>query len=230
MRKREKAEQALAAWRAVPRTWKEVRESTRLLVALRKHRWHQTLRNSLEPDLDGAVPHLTYGATDFLHAVLTPQTRILEFGSGDSTIWFGARVGSITVIEHDADWAARIPRHEHIQVNVIPCAGSWYEDDASHAYSRGADSTAPFDIVLVDGMARTQCAIRAPSLIRPGGLIVLDDIDDPLVAPARTALESAGLDAVDFWGLRPGSGKFGGTAVYGFGLASRIQAREGIVR
>lgn len=226
MRSWEKVKFAFNTWEALPRTWIEVRETTRLLVALRRAGWHRTLSSSFEAVPREPVPRLSYGAINFLSAVLSPEVRVLEFGSGDSTIWFSGRAGSVTAIEHDAHWAKRLPPLSNVRVLITSCAGSWYDDDSSEAYSRAADAEGLFDLVVVDGMARTACAARAPSLLRPNGLVVLDDIDDHFVVPAQRFLESAGLDVIEFWGLRPGTGKWGGTAIYGYDLGSRMLAAK----
>lgn len=39
--------------------------------------------------------------------LLTPQTRLFEWGTGASTVWFAARVDEMAAIEHDLGWFER---------------------------------------------------------------------------------------------------------------------------
>ena len=52
------------------------------------------------------VPWLTEGAIEFLEQYLTehPSAKILEFGTGASTIWFAKRTPNLYSIEHDPSW------------------------------------------------------------------------------------------------------------------------------
>jgi predicted O-methyltransferase YrrM len=100
--------------------------------------------------------------------------RGIEWGSGRSTIWFAERVGSLVSVEHNPDWymrvSAEISRKGLNNVDYNLC-----EDENS--YSSFADRFPPesFDFCLVDGVARDRCALAALSLVKSGGIVVVDN-------------------------------------------------------
>jgi len=214
-----KVVKALTGWRAFPRSRKELVASIRLLTSLRTAGWHDSLLDQFRFDPDTAMPLLTYGAIGFMDAYLTDSSTVLEFGSGGSTIWLAARVKHLVSIEDDKRWAELIPRFENTQLQLVTCGGDWYDDSPDFSYSRAVSDKASafprvYDAIIVDGKARTDCAREAINLLSNHGFIVLDDLHDPLVTPAFQLLSTSGLKCIEFWGIRPGSGEFGGTAVF----------------
>jgi hypothetical protein len=214
MSRRSKFIQALSGWRALPRSPKELTESVRLLATLREAGWQSGLRDKVRFSFEASQPVLTYGAIGFLESFLNGNSRVLEFGTGGSTVWLASRVGLVVSIEHDERWSDRIPAISNLDLRIVPCLGNWYNDDPGSNYSRAAAGDSPYDAIIVDGMARTDCAREALSLVASDGIIVLDDLHDPLIEPAIQILKEHGFESIDFWGLRPGSGQFGGTGVF----------------
>ena len=56
------------------------------------------------------VPMVSYRARRGIESLLTPASRMVEFGSGNSTPWFAARAGFVLSIEDDPDWHAHVQR------------------------------------------------------------------------------------------------------------------------
>ena len=89
--------------------------------------------------------------------------KVLEWGSGGSTIYFKDKTRSWVAIEDNKLWYDGI---KSLGGNVIFC-------DKYHIYTdRGAGA---FDVVLVDGNYRNDCIDNALKLISSGGLIFLHD-------------------------------------------------------
>ncbi len=119
-------------------------------------------------------PWFTPAAIAFLRRQLTPQSRVLEFGSGGSTLWFAARCGRIDSIEHQEEWARGVAEsirnaglQESAVVRHVP-AGRYAEETMTFA----DDS---FDLVVVDAIRRADCVIAALPKLRPGGWLVIDN-------------------------------------------------------
>ena len=57
------------------------------------------------------------------------------------------------------------------------------------------------DLVVVDGRERARCAARATAKVRPGGLLLVDDIDrERAIDETLTSIRRAGADAVlTYW-------------------------------
>ncbi len=129
------------------------------------------------------APWLTKSAIDILDSALRPTDRMLEFGSGRSTIWFAERAGHITSVEHNSAWHAKVSqlfkdkgianvdyRLAEIGVPERPRSDEPYIAVASEF------ADASFDVILVDGMYRGDCVLAVISKLKPGGLLVIDNI------------------------------------------------------
>jgi predicted O-methyltransferase YrrM len=116
-------------------------------------------------------PWISYDAQALLARWLTPTSRILEFGSGLSTIWYGRHAGAVLSIEHDPEWFEMIGARLRAMPQVDHRLVTRRED-----YSRIADADA-FDLIMVDGRWRDDCVDCALERLRPGGIIYLDNAD-----------------------------------------------------
>lgn len=118
------------------------------------------------------VPWLAFPAIDHLELVISGK-RVFEFGSGMSTLWFAERCRQVISVESDSHWHEVVTQQcSHMQnVRII------------HATSKedylGAISTVggKFDLILVDGLYRSDCLDLARPYLNPGGLLVVDDTD-----------------------------------------------------
>lgn len=112
--------------------------------------------------------------------------KILEWGSGGSTVGFRDRFpgASIVSVEHDAAWAKKV-RESGVTPLLHPPISThagWEKDaetnpELMHDYVHAADDLAPFDACLIDGRARSFCIRQSYNVIRPGGIAVLHDAD-----------------------------------------------------
>jgi predicted O-methyltransferase YrrM len=124
------------------------------------------------------IPWLTEAAIAFMESYLKSNMQVLEFGAGGSTIWMSRRC-HVTTIEHDAAWieelTPNVPAYNWRHV-VEPCphydlCEQWPDE--------------VFDLVLVDGRDcqrgedydRVVCAERSVRLVRPGGILMLDNAE-----------------------------------------------------
>lgn len=134
-------------------------------------------------------PWLGYRAARRLAELVPPGTRVLEFGSGLSTVWFARRGASVLSIETSEDWRRRvesllaaIPGHQARVVLAEP------------PYSRELLGSQEFDFALVDGDGRDSAMAVALSAVPRGGWIYLDnaDVADPAHRRARELLLASG--------------------------------------
>ncbi len=166
----------------------------RCLYALAQRR----LWRSTHPD----VPWLTRQAVEILDDRLKPGDVGLEWGSGRSTVWFARRVTQLTSIEHNDYWFNRVKKTlcdegiENVELLYAPLES---KDGAKPPYiSVAAESTeggkASLDFILVDGRLRDQCTEIAMQLIKPGGMLIIDDaaryIQHPYCCPQSVAAQN----------------------------------------
>ena len=146
-----------------------------------------------------ARPWISYDATRVLAARLGPGARVLEFGAGTSTLWFARRAAEVVSIEHDPVWhgivAARLARARQVNVRLRCAHGR-----TDYVTLSRQEAGTGFDLVLIDGPIRDRCAAAAIDLVRPGGVIYLDNADrggedgDGATAVARATLLTFAAD------------------------------------
>jgi precorrin-6B methylase 2 len=182
--------------------------------AAARWRWALWVRSWLSIyDLDDMlrldVPWWTFEAADEVAAFLgeRPGARVLEWGSGASTVWLSQRAGSVVSIEHDPRWAARTARAlaardaDNVELRVVepkrlvppggvPSAKPGFAGLDFEAYADAVDAVpGELDLVVIDGRAREACLVRALDRLAAGGLIVFDNVDR---ARYRDAVEALG--------------------------------------
>ncbi len=147
------------------------------------------------------LPWISYDAINRIDGLLGPDSRVLEFGSGLSTLWFAERCRWLHSVEHDEGCYGLVSGllESRGLVNV------GYELRTADDYAELSDYEAPaFDFCIVDGIERLRCVENAIPLIVRGGFIFLDnsDVGEPerqrAVALMRAAAERAG-GAVEFF-------------------------------
>lgn len=182
----------------------------------RRRRWALWVRSWLSIyDLDDMlrldVPWWTFEAADEVAAFLAerPGARVLEWGSGASTVWLSQRAGAVTSIEHDPRWAARTARAlaardaDNVELRVVeptrlvppggvPSAKPGYAGLDFERYADAVDAVpGELDLVVIDGRAREACLARAIDRLADGGLIVFDNVDRERYRDAIEALSSS---------------------------------------
>lgn len=120
------------------------------------------------------LPWVPYPVIRELQSLVKPNWRVLEHGSGMSTIWWSERVASVKSIEANEEWADRVQdeldRRGAKNVSLELRTGAGYTslaDFADHS----------FDVVVIDGHAREKVAMDAPRILKRPGLIYLDNTD-----------------------------------------------------
>jgi predicted O-methyltransferase YrrM len=154
------------------------------------------------------VPWWTYDSIGKVARFLAsrPSPRVLEWGSGSSTLWLSARAAEVCSIEHDAEWAEQLAPRLGANVSLLcvpPVPGTGrpgevlsrkkgFEGlDFADYVGAAARFDGEFDVVVVDGRAREACLPVALDRLAPDGVVVLDNVDRARYRDAVTALGSA---------------------------------------
>jgi len=121
-----------------------------------------------------ALPWWPWPAIGAVEAILGPTSDVLEFGSGFSTLWLGARARSVVSIEDEPAWQARV-------AGMIDRAGranaTCLLRQGSHYYDLSFLEGRRLDLVIVDGSHRFESIAAAIDLLNEGGWIYLDNSD-----------------------------------------------------
>lgn len=147
-------------------------------------------------DKDGnPIPWYTYPAIEYLSQFDLKQLDVFEWGSGNSSLFYAAQAKSVKSIEHDENWYL-LQKEKLPQNATILLAAD--ETDYVQAILKEDRN---FDIIVIDGTNREECAKLAPQKLNSGGIIVFDNSDRH---PEVTAdLRALGFLEIDFMGLGP---------------------------
>lgn len=167
-----------------------------LAILAEEHGQRRSMEEMLPVDAGGEpIPWYTYPALENLVQFDFSSRTVFEYGCGHSSLWWAARAARVHSVDHDGVWVGRIADRAPANLHLMHEA----EKDAYVAAIERPG--AHFDVVVVDGRWRVACAGKAPAFLKPGGLIVFDNSDWYVEAPA--ALTAQGFSRFDFSGFGP---------------------------
>lgn len=164
--------------------------------------WHNSLNSSVST-FELQQPWIALNSISFLRRILRRDSRVFEYGSGGSTLFFAKRVREVFSVEHDRKWFENVQRKlvsENIKnVNLKFSEPSLCDMDAvdpsdPNGYMSGAKELKDysfevyvknievfpneyFDIIFIDGRARTSCIKHSVPKLKKGGFLIIDDAD-----------------------------------------------------
>lgn len=163
--------------------------------------WFNAFKTKSSIDLNGQpIPWVTYSFIDFIKERINKGHDILEFGSGNSTIFYAKSARSVYSIENDKQWyeknaSLNLPNVEMVHCPVVP--------DGDYSKS-GILTGRKFHIIIVDGRDRVNCCKQATHSLTDDGIIVLDDSEREKYSEAHTFLKANGFKHLPFTGMAPG--------------------------
>jgi protein-L-isoaspartate O-methyltransferase len=143
---------------------------------------------------DEPIPWFTYPAIEYISQLNLTEKNVLEWGSGNSSLFFSKISNSVTSIEDNMEWYKRVSLNKGANHEVIHA-------EADNYAGLPLSLERKFDIVVIDGIRRDECAKVALEVLAEGGIIIYDNSDrDPEVCHF---LRSADLIQVDMHGFGP---------------------------
>lgn len=174
--------------------------------------WALSVKSEMPVDKDGKeLPWLSYSFIDFLAPRLNKNLNLLEYGSGNSTIWFSEKINKVVSLEHHNDWFKLVSDKlkAYTNVNII------FKDLESGDYENEIlNYKDEFDMVLIDGRKRVNCAKNSLNALKPGGVVIWDDSQREDYNEGYQFLLDSGFKRLDFSGLRPMNSVTSKTSVF----------------
>jgi hypothetical protein len=162
--------------------------------------WFESFKSCESVDREMTpLPWFTYSAIDFIKERLDKNIDILEFGSGNSTLFFAERVHNIVSIEHNVFYYNKILLKKPNNVEMKNVSDSTSED-----YLKQLPHNSKFDIIIIDGLYRNECLINSINYIAEPGVIILDDSERSDYKPGISFLIDKGFKQLSFSGVAPG--------------------------
>jgi len=121
------------------------------------------------------LPWIAYTSIGFLKCFLNKRSRVLEFGSGMSTVWYAKNTGEVYSVEDYKPWYDKVK--EIIAAKGIDNVTYSFAENETEYTSFMKDDNTGFDLIMVDGSHRSKCIQNTTELLRPGGLLYLDNSD-----------------------------------------------------
>jgi hypothetical protein len=190
----------------IPRTPREVNRSLQMLSEMRSLGWHKSLRETHPIDKSGSpIPWYSYAQLEWLMPRVRRTDTVFEFGAGYSTVWYGQHAKEVIAVEHNSGWLNEVQAKVGSNVTLVfrSTAGTEATVEGESPYYSALLEYAPksFDIIVIDGMERVQCAYAAPSRLRDDGIIVFDNSDRIPFRPGIDHLHKLGFGRIDFYGF-----------------------------
>lgn len=141
------------------------------------------------------LPWYTYPAIEYLSQLDLSGCTVFEYGCGYSSFFYAKRCLRVFSVEDDQSWfyqvnARRLP-NQHLALIT----------DHDKYVSAIKTFASEYDIIVIDGSHRYECARLAIQVLRPGAFIILDNSD--WFPKTSSFLRDSGLLEVDFKGLGP---------------------------
>jgi len=154
-------------------------------------------------DKDGnPIPWYTYPAIEYLSQFDYSKLKIFEYGCGYSSAFWAERACKVVSIEDKTNWFEKW-KSEFKYTNLDI---RWRDEGEGYEAAIFEDAE-KYDVIVIDGKRRRDCAEAALKALNNGGMIILDDSDrintSEEYVSAIKVLRGAGLLQVDFYGFCP---------------------------
>jgi hypothetical protein len=149
------------------------------------------------------LPWYTYAAIHFLNGKDLSSRVVLEWGAGQSTLWWSRKAKHVIAFEDNPEWCADLGRRipENVDLHLVPSTLDGVESLLPRE---------PVDLIVIDGLDRLRCAQLSLGLCARCGAILVDNSegfwgdDEERRHPILELFRQNGYQRVDFFGQAPG--------------------------
>lgn len=163
----------------------------------------QTMDEKICIDRDGnPIPWYTYPAIEYLSQLDYSDKKVFEFGCANSSLFWAKRAKQVISIEDNPSWFEKWTS-EFKEPNL----DIRWRDEGEGYYNAIFEDNEQYDVIIVDGKRRADCARTALEKMAPNGMIILDDSDrintSQEYIDAVNNLKKGNLIQIDFYGFCP---------------------------
>ena len=165
----------------------------------------KTVATRLPVKADGSpIPWYTYPFIDYISDLDTSKWKIIEFGSGQSTLYWASRAASVLAFENTSAWMEKMSQLVPSNVEL-----RFFESEKTLGDLAALDFVP--DLVVVDGWKRGACVKKCLEVFGRAPLYILDNSD--WLPETAAALRDAGLAEIRFKGFGPINGYASATSL-----------------
>lgn len=182
----------------IPAARKALRLLFRRRGALFERGWFRSVRTGLAVDrLGEPLPWYCYSAIQFLQPRLRNDMRVFEYGAGYSTLWYASRVREIVSVDHNKKWIGALQEG----VSALPV--TLLHQDDPEGYERSIAEFGQFDVVVVDGISRTNCYRACQANLKSEGVIIWDNSNREEFQRMLPEFKADGFKVIELSGIGP---------------------------
>ena len=156
------------------------------------------------------VPWYTIPCVQFLMSRNMSDLRVLEFGAGNSTLWWATKSTYVHAFDTNEEWANYVRSRTPQKVKVTQVSYST-DDECRSKVELALANEDPFDVVVIDGLSRPALVPVAVRWLGSGGALIWDNTER---YPFFQLLRDSGLQRVDFYGYHHTAINPGCTSIY----------------
>lgn len=152
---------------------------------------------------DNYSPRLNLQTITMLEKIITPESLVLETGTGNSTIWFALRAARVVSLESDISWHNAVLNH--LEKKGLRNVRIYVDPEYSQKSFEGVlteEDIIQYDVVLLDGPNPEEIRVPqlledAPDYVKPGGYLIVDDTHYEIFKPGIRYLDSLGWEKTE---------------------------------
>jgi len=152
------------------------------------------------------IPWYTYPAIEYLSQLDFREKTVFEWGSGYSSLYWAVRAKFVLSIEDNKEW---YQKNKALKKNNQKT--SFIQDKYKYINSI-SNGSGKYNVIVIDGSNRYQCSQIAPTYLKTGGIIILDNSD--WFPKSAKFLREANLIQIDFKGFGPINGYTWATSIF----------------
>lgn len=128
------------------------------------------------------MPWYTRPCLEWLDTLDLNGKRVFEYGVGNSTRWYAYRGTKVFGVDSSPQWQEYAEQFGTITMTIDKEVYLYDIYGASHNHDFG-HTDEYFDIVVIDGLYRDECTEHALNCLKPGGILIIDNWEQPSVEP-----------------------------------------------
>jgi len=148
------------------------------------------------------LPWYTYSAIDFLKYRNYEEKTVLEFGGGQSTLWWASQARHVISLEGDRQWYEKIKSQVPSNVDLRFVSMENKEKNVAEVTRElEGRKISKYDIIIIDGLYRREMIPIAVDHLADDGIIICDNAEG---YGFWEGFKESSLWRVDFFGNAPG--------------------------
>ena len=156
------------------------------------------------------IPWYTYPCIDFIDKIDFSKKKILEFGAGQSTLWWGNKSKKVLSFENDMLWFEKINSQKNFNTEVV-FINNKNDIETGTINNNKIKNYCP-DVIIIDGGINRYTSLKISlKYIKNDGIVIIDNSegyyekeDKFKIYPMLNYLQKKNYQRIDFYGYAPG--------------------------